>query len=239
MITIPGLDSYFGGKGGAGVPQAIINEIPEHDIYCEPFLGRGAILCTKKPAPLYNIGCELNPNVTELWQLAKLNKQHNFIIHKMCGLAFLEHICSNAIYTDVGRRVFVFADPPYLHETRKSMRKRYQFEFTREDHERLLTILLKLPFSVAISHYKNDMYDSYLKRWRTIPFKSVTRGGQVTETLYMNYPEPTTLHDYRFLGSDFRERERIRKKIQRHVNGLQKLPLHERNAIIEAITTKI
>jgi hypothetical protein len=55
----------------------------------------------------------------------------------------------------------------------------------------------------------------------------------------MNYPKPNSLHDYSFLGNDFRERERIRKKIFRHVEGLKRLPDHERGAIIEAITSKI
>lgn len=235
MIRIPGLDSYFGGKGASGVYQTIINNIPEHDIYGEVFLGRGHIMCTKKPAPLYNIGCELNPEVVDLWRLAKLNRKHNFIVHQMSGIDFLEEICSNTIFTDVGSRVFIYADPPYILESRRSTRKRYKFEMTIEDHERLLSVLLKAPFSVAITHYPHTLYNKMLKDWRMISYNSKTRRGVAIENLYMNYSEPQTLHDYRFIGSDFRERERIRKKIQRHVTGLQKLPLHERNAILKAI----
>ena len=65
----------------------------------------------------------------------------------------------------------------------------------------------------------------------------MTRGGVRREFLYMNYDEPEELHDYSFLGDDFRERERISKKIQRHVNKLSKLPLLERKAIVKAITS--
>lgn len=35
--------SYFGGKAQDGVYQTIINQIPPHQIYIEPFLGGGAI----------------------------------------------------------------------------------------------------------------------------------------------------------------------------------------------------
>lgn len=33
--------TYKGGKAGAGVYQQIINQIPPHDVYIEPFLGGG------------------------------------------------------------------------------------------------------------------------------------------------------------------------------------------------------
>ena len=50
--------TYPGGKAGAGVYQRIINQIPPHDVYVEPFLGDGALLRRKRPAGR-NIGIEL------------------------------------------------------------------------------------------------------------------------------------------------------------------------------------
>lgn len=41
---------YPGDKGGAGVYQTIIDNIPAHDIYIEMHLGGGSILERKKPA---------------------------------------------------------------------------------------------------------------------------------------------------------------------------------------------
>jgi hypothetical protein len=41
---------YAGGKNGAGVYQTIINLMPPHDVYIEPFLGGGAIMRQKRPA---------------------------------------------------------------------------------------------------------------------------------------------------------------------------------------------
>jgi DNA adenine methylase len=51
---------YPGGKNGAGVYQTIINLMPPHDVYIEPFLGGGAIMRQKRPA-LLNIGLDLEP----------------------------------------------------------------------------------------------------------------------------------------------------------------------------------
>ena len=52
---------------------------------------------------------------------------------------------------------------------------------------------------------------------------------------WMSYPEPKELHDYSHLGKDFRERERIKKKIKRNVDKLKKLPALERGSLIEAL----
>ena len=40
---------YPGGKAGAGVYQTIINLMPPHDVYIEPFLGGGAVMRLKRP----------------------------------------------------------------------------------------------------------------------------------------------------------------------------------------------
>lgn len=36
--------AYSGGKGGDGVFQKIINQMPPHQIYVEAFLGMGSVL---------------------------------------------------------------------------------------------------------------------------------------------------------------------------------------------------
>jgi site-specific DNA-adenine methylase len=41
--------SYPGGKAGAGVAQRLINLMPTHAVYIEPFLGHGAVLLHKRP----------------------------------------------------------------------------------------------------------------------------------------------------------------------------------------------
>ncbi len=51
----------------------------------------------------------------------------------------------------------------------------------------------------------------------------------------MNYPEPTALHDYKYLGSNFRERERITRKKKRLIKKLKKMPKLERQSMLAAI----
>jgi hypothetical protein len=63
----------------------------------------------------------------------------------------------------------------------------------------------------------------------------MTHGGPRTEWLWCNFPEPIALHDYRYLGVGFRERERIKRKKQRWTDRLHRLPLLERRALLAAI----
>ena len=58
----PGQMEHPGGKNGAGVYQRIINLMPPHRVYIEPFLGGGAIMRLKRPAEL-NIGVEIDDEV--------------------------------------------------------------------------------------------------------------------------------------------------------------------------------
>lgn len=234
MPLIPNSESYYGGKSGSGVYQAIINEIPPHQVYIEPFLGKGAILRYKKPAPILNIGCELDQQLINDYWLPNINIDNIKVICKN-GIDYLRDAGQGDFFLNLLKKVFVYADPPYIIKTRNCPRNRYKFEFTEQDHINFLTVVTRLPFNIAISCYDNDLYAQMLKNWRKIYFKAQTRRYTATETIYMNYAPPTELHDYTYLGKTFRERERIRKKLNRHVEGLKRLPIFERNAIIEAI----
>lgn len=132
---------------------------------------------------------------------------------------------------------FLYVDPPYLRETRRSQRPLFNFEFWElEEHSLLLGTLAALPCSVAISGYWSQLYENLLQDWELHTFDAVTRSGQVaTEHLWMNYADSISLHDYSYLGDDFRERERIKRKKQRWVNKLKKMNRQERQAILWAI----
>lgn len=219
--------SYPGGKAGDGVYQAIINQIPPHDVYIEPFLGAGAILRHKKPAAV-NIGIDLDANQIERMQGA---------------VPAAQLICTDAliylarINLAMHPRTFVYCDPPYPMSVRSSGRMLYQFEMaTDTEHRSLLEVLKSLNCMVMLSGYDNDLYNDNLPGWRTITFPAMTRGGtQRMEKLWMNYPEPTELHDYRYLGADYRERERIKKKKNRWRAKLQAMPDLERYALLSTI----
>jgi len=128
---------------------------------------------------------------------------------------------------------FIYCDPPYLFETRSSKRPIYKFEYSEADHVRLLECLLSLPCNVMVSGYWSNLYAETLHDWHTFTFKAKTRSGRMAdEWLWMNYPEPVKLHDYQYLGGDFRERERIKRRKTRWGKRLERMDVLERRAIL-------
>ena len=51
----------------------------------------------------------------------------------------------------------------------------------------------------------------------------------------MNYPEPLELHDYRYLGDNFRQRERLKRIRTRWLARLGRMDALERYSLLEAI----
>ena len=221
--------TYPGGKGG--VYRKIIHLIPPHRVYIETHVGGGAIIRNKRPAKI-NIALDLDPNPIN-------NLRSNLVINSEAPAQW-GFINEDAIswlneYTFSGDE-FVYADPPYLMETRRQQRQLYRCEYTRQDHIDLLNLLKSLPCKVMISGYQSDLYTKILVGWHTISFNARTRGGSwATEYLWMNYPQPERLHDYSFLGDNYRERERITRKKQRWAAKWAKMPLLERQAILSAL----
>jgi hypothetical protein len=151
-------------------------------------------------------------------------------------------LCTDAIdwlaaHNDTPDDTLIYLDPPYLMETRSWQRPLYRFELaTPEDHELLLDVITSLHCMVMISGYYSELYAQRLAGWRTVQFLAVTRSGAVaTEWVWLNFPPPLELHDYRYLGRDFRERERIRRKQARWRNRLDKMPDLERYAMLSTI----
>jgi DNA adenine methylase len=129
----------------------------------------------------------------------------------------------------------VYCDPPYVHSTRTRC-DLYRFEMSDSQHVELLDIMSSLPCRVMISGYWTKLYAAKLRRWNSTTFQAVTRSGRVaTEWLWFNFPEPVALHDYRYLGENFRERERIKRKKLRWANRLRIMPVLERRALMAAL----
>lgn len=243
--------SYPGGKNGAGVYQSIINQMPPHDVYIEAFLGGGAILRNKRPARL-NIGIDRDQAALAQTK-ARVSagiaiSDDRATIVKSSGVsgciaenddARFSFVAGDAIeylrsYPFQGREL-VYCDPPYMHDTRKVLNL-YEYEMTDADHAALLDVLCALPCMVMLSGYHTEFYEDRLQGWHNIQFQAMTRSGeQATEWLWMNFAPPVELHDYGFLGSDFRERERIKRKKQRWTARLENMPLLERQAMLAAI----
>lgn len=128
---------------------------------------------------------------------------------------------------------FVYCDPPYVWNARSSLERGYEHEYSLEDHQQLLGVIKSLPCRVMISGYWSELYEEELSDWRTISSQTMTRGGRPrTEYAWMNYDEPVELHDYRWLGENYRERERIKRKQQRWRERLKQMPILERRAML-------
>ena len=176
----------------------------------------------KRPANR-TIGVDLDLSVIKTWQ------HHEEIeLHHTDALSFLKG------FKFTGNE-FIYADPPYLVKTR-SGKYRYHFELTQQDHIRLLSLLKEAPCKVMLSGYWSELYEKELASFRVIQFRAMTRGGSCkTECLWMNYPEPTALHYYRYLGSNFRDRELITRKKKRLVERFKRMPKLERQAMLAVI----
>ena len=63
----------------------------------------------------------------------------------------------------------------------------------------------------------------------------MTRGGVRTECLWYNFPSDLPRHDTRYVGGDYRERERINRRKARWKARLVCLSPEERQAVWEAL----
>ncbi len=135
-------------------------------------------------------------------------------------------------------KTVIYCDPPYLMNCRISHRQIYRYELEERQHIELLGTLKALPAPIVISGYDSSLYRSMLQDWRMVTFETMTRGGtKATECLWMNFPQPLELHDYRYTGMNFRERERIKRKIGRWTSRLQAMAPAERAALAAALAT--
>jgi len=226
------INTYFGGKGGAGTYQTIINHIRPHDCYIEPYLGGGSIMLSKRPATI-NIGNDVDSEVIAVWKKNRLSWLNLF---NRPALDLLQDFIDSDYFSQ-WERVCIYLDPPYPLSSRKRQQKVYRYEMTDEQHRQLLGIIRQLPahVDVLISTYPNTLYAQMLEDWYLVKFYSQTRRGRALEYLYLNYPVVDQLHDTGYVGQDFRERGRIKKKVLRWQANFRKLPLGEQQAIFKAL----
>ena len=222
----------------------MISQMPPHECYVEPFLGGGAVMRRKRPAR-FNLGFDLDGAVVQ--RAANLVRAGEWLSGgaRLVGpddggpVSWLferyDSINWLARWT-VPPRTLVYCDPPYLMSTRRSRGRVYRYELSDDRHRQLLAVLVRLPCNVLLSGYPSEMYDLALSAWRVVTYRTMTRGGRLaTECLWCNFPEPAALHDYRYLGRDYRERERIHRKEARWVARLSQMPVLERRAVESAL----
>lgn len=229
-----GSGRFVGSKGGAGVWQKIISQMPPHDLYVEAFAGTGQVLLHKRPARA-SIAIDSDPAACAVLKRSLLARNGEAAgVNVVCGdaISWLE----KAWLKLTSERSFIW--------TRLTCSRHAPFlagghEFGDEWlHGELLAVLSRLSTKgvrLLISGYRSELYDRTLSAWRRVDYRTATRGGGVTESLWCNFDAPAQLHDYRWLGSDFRERERLKRKKLRWLAKLRAMTPVEAAAIIAAI----
>lgn len=82
--------------------------------------------------------------------------------------------------------VLIYADPPYLLETRKKYL--YKHEMKDVEHVQLLETLLAHPGKVILSGYDNDLYNNMLEGWWKERINTQAENGlKRVEVIWMNY----------------------------------------------------
>lgn len=224
------LNNYPGKKSNTGIIQFLINNIPVHDKYYELFLGSGNLFLNKRPAST-NILADIDKNVIDEHltnNYAPATRLYNCSYKAFLAASQIEWY---------NRNDFFYLDPPYPESARRNGKKYYAHEMLSDaEHLDLLTKCQAIDANIMISTRHNQLYSQVLSSWRMKEFHTMDRGGKCVEVIYMNYPEPEHLHQYDYLGEGFGDRQRIKRKIDRLLNKLDKLPQHEKNALIVSLT---
>lgn len=246
--------TWDGGKDGAGVSQRLISSVPLHRLRISPFLGDCAVMRRMRPAP-FQIGVDSDDRAIDRFQSRWCHDEPLWVFVG-CGLAYLRSLfrlgwrqvgdcCESAVVGGVWfggqciafRDIFVFADPPYPLDTRTGGRI-YREEWDRLKHLAFLRTvreLADLGVCVMVCSYWSEMYVEELADWFRFSHNVQSRAGIRKEWVWMSYPFPDRLHDTRWLGRDRREREILKRRRDRLVARMHRLPTLEAASQVEAL----
>jgi len=220
------MSGYFGSKAGAGVKERIISLMPPHDTYIELFLGSGVILNYKPPSS-HQIGIEKNQET-----IVKCDYPEGAEIINDCAFAFMASEMRHP-----SPRTLIYADPPYVAETRKGGGEYGEYEMNDDEHVLLIEELKRLAdggVSVMLSGYRSKLYDDLLEGWRRIDYQTMTHSGVVTESLWLSYDECEP-YWHKYAGNNKAERQQIKRKAERWASNYHKCTKGERLAIMAAL----
>jgi hypothetical protein len=175
----------------------------------------------KKPAER-NIGVEIDPVAIKMWEGQPANPALE--IQQGDAISFFTEF-------EFQGGELVYSDPPYLARTRRQERV-YTYDYNDADHMRLISVLKQLPCYVMLSGYDNELYNTMLPEWRKVTFNAKTHTDVREECVWLNFPEPEMLHDSRYLGSTYRERQTIQRRQMRIRSRIDGMPPIERNELL-------
>jgi DNA adenine methylase len=222
-----------GAKSAMGAAEQIISMMPPHRVYLEGFGGTGAVLLRKRPAAVNVIiesdgeaAAQLRVSVKACIAMAAANVNviEGDVFDYAAGLLAMPDLVA-------------YFDPPYVMATRRQARAIYRHEFDDADHERLGAIATdpSVRACILISGYAGSLYEALFKGWRREEFTVMTRGGPAVESVWCNFDPPQVLHDARFVGKNFTDRQRIQRKARRWAQRLLSMPPGEKSAVLEHI----
>ncbi|URD45503.1 DNA adenine methylase (plasmid) [Pseudomonas sp. BYT-5] len=210
---------YPGGKGKCY--QRLINLMPPHHTYIESHLGGGAVMRHKKAAAR-SIGLDLDPIVINRWR----NEFPEVCeLHQTDAVAFLQ------TYEFQGDEL-LYVDPPYVPETRRRV-KVYRCDYAHDDHLQLLRLLMTLPCKVMLSGYDCELYNAELDDWRKVSFPAKTHVDVREECVWMNFEPQSRLHDARYMGDTFRDRQTIQRRQARLRSRIDRMDPTERHDLLQ------
>lgn len=225
-LSTPHFENFPGGKGSSF--RHLINLMPPHLVYIETHLGGGNVIARKRPA-LRNVGVDVDGSVIARWRERVPYLPFELELHQADAVRFLRS------YPFEGGEL-VYSDPPYLHSTRRRLNL-YRHEYTEAQHVELLETLAGLPCAVIVSGYPSSLYRAVLQDrhgWRCIEYPTTTRRGRVIECAWFNF-DPIALHDCRYAGVTFRERERIKRRRARWRAKFERMDATERQVVLGAL----
>lgn len=234
---------FTGSKGGSGIAQWLISLMPAHRVYLEGCLGTGVIYSAKLPA-LENILIELDGDTLTRFEQRLFERGHLSQYWPTC----INGDCVAIAPTlNLPRDALAYFDPPYPGDVREDKGRAYYASdrrpggtLTLEWHEAFLTMLQALPCMVMVSGYECELYNVKLAKWRTSYKWTVNRAGaKVKEFVWMNFAEPALLHDPRFVGGNFTDRQRVKRKQDRWRKNFLAMPPAERWAMYETLSSVV
>lgn len=218
---------YTGHKNINGVYQAIINEIPIITDFYELFCGS----CHLSKI-LLSITTQVNYHINDL--SSGVIDKYNFTSAITTTFDAIDII--NNINDYEGSNKLIFLDPPYIHASRPNNTNIYEFEMSDLQHLKLFQSIIAANVKIILIHPKGYLYDELINLgWRYKEVSIRYHNKTSIERIYMNYEVPSNLLTYQFLGFNFTDRQRIKRKCIRFSQKLLLLPVLERLAIIEYI----
>lgn len=204
----------------------LVNLIPAHLRYIEPFAGNAACARALRRAPEAVL---IERDRRQARRLAVELPAHRVLCTD--AIAWLEKHAPT-----FGPETVIYADPPYPIEDRRAGRRLYLHELTAADHDRLCRALMATKARVLVSGLPWGRYPHLYGRWHRHEFNVGLRSGRPgVECVWANFADPFPLHDYRYFGADKRRRQDLRRQVTRNLAVFRRMDRHRRAAVLGAL----